>query len=272
MDCSHVEDLLPGYALDALDAVEAAGVEEHLDSCAFCTATYRGMIESMAVLSQAAEPAAPPDRLKSRILARIPSPPVREPERVGFFAGRFSFGYIALGAAASVMIVAIAAFIGVAIGMSNQIGSLERENDQLTARLDEMGDMDEKLVEMTEEQRSISYAMADPRSEVVSLNVGHESPSARALLVMSQENEVGILMVFGLAPLPHGDHYDVLLSAKDGEQTMGALSVDETGWGILTITPETPMDNFEQILVMHRGSTGTSSSDEAAPVLWGSLN
>ena len=43
------------------------------------------VIESVTLLSQLAEPVAPPDRLKSRLLARIPSPPRREPERTGFF-------------------------------------------------------------------------------------------------------------------------------------------------------------------------------------------
>ena len=272
MDCGHVEELLPGYALNALDAAEAAGVEEHLDSCASCTAAYRGEIESVVLLSQAATPAALPDRLKSRLMARIPSPPRREPERAGWFAGRYSFGYVALGAAASVMIVALAAFIGVSIGMSNKIGSLERENGLLTARVDEMGDMDDKLVEMTEEQRSISYAMADPYSKVVPLSAGQESPSAKALLLVSHQDGVGILMAFGMTPLPHGDHYDVWLSSDDSQYMMGALSVDDTGWGVLTIVPEKPMDNFEHILVTHRTSTQTSSSDEAATVLWGALN
>ena len=170
------------------------------------------------------------------------------------------------------MIVALAAFVGVAIGMSNQIGSLERENSQLTARLEEMDDMDNKLVEMTEEQRSISYAMADPYSQVVPLNAAQESPAAKALLLLSHQDGVGILMAFGLTPLPHGDHYDVWLSSDDRQHMMGGLSVDETGWGILTITPEKPMTNFEHILVTHRTSAQTTSSDEAAPVLWASLN
>ena len=272
MDCNHVEELLPGYALNALDAVEAAGVEEHLDSCPSCTRAYRLEIESVTLLSEAAGPSIPPDRLKNRLLARVPSPPRREPERDSWFAGRFSFGYIALGAAASVMIVALAAFIGVAIGMSNQIGSLEQENGELTARIEEMGDMDNKLVEMTEEQRSISFAMADPYSQVVPLNAAQEVPSAKALLLVSHEDGVGILMAFGLTPLPHGDHYDVWLRSDDTQHMIGGLSVDETGWGILTITPEKPMANFEHILVTHRTSTQTTSAGEAAPVLWASLN
>ena len=272
MDCSHVEELLPGYALNALDAAEAAGVEEHLDSCVSCTAALRDQVESVTLLSQAAVLSAPPDRLKSRLLARIPSPPRREAEPAGAFAQRFSFGYIALGAAASVMIVALAAFIGVAIGMSNKIGGLERENGQLTARIDEMGDMDDKLVEMTEEQRFISYAMADPHSEVVPLTVAQESPSAKALLLVSHQDGVGILMAFGLTPPAPGGQYDVWLRSDDRQYRMGSLAVDETGWGILTIAPEKPMANFQDILVTHRTSTQTSSSDGAAPVLWGTLN
>ncbi len=272
MDCNYVQELLPGYALNALDAVEAAGVEEHLDSCPLCTRAFRLEIESVTLLAEAAGPSAPPDRLKSRLFARIPSPPRREPEPTSWFAGRFSFGYIALGAAASVMIVALAAFIGVAIGMSNQIGGLEQENSQLTARIQEMGDMDNKLVEMTEEQRSISYAMADPYSQVVPLNTAQESPSAKALLLLSHQDGVGILMAFGLTPLAHGDHYDVWLGSDDSRHMMGALSVDETGWGILTIVPEKPMDDFEHILVTHRPSTQTEPSDTSAPVLWASLN
>ena len=273
MDCRHVEELLPGYALNALGAVEAAGVEEHLPSCGSCTAELRGLLESVAPLSQAAAPAAPPDRLKSRLLARIPSPPRREPERAGFFARRYSFGSIALAASASVMIVvAVAAFIGIAVDMSNKIGSLERENGLLTARIEEIANANDRLEKLTEEHRSISYAMADPHSEVVTLNVAQESTAAKALLLVSHRDGVGILMAFGLTALPHGDHYDVWLSLDDNRHMVGSISADETDWGIPTIAPDKPLGHFEHILVTPRPSAQTPSSDEAAPVLWASLN
>ena len=258
MDCRHVEELLPGYALNALDAVEAAGVEEHLPACESCTAESRDLLEPVILLSQAAMPATTPDHLKSRLLARIPSPPRREPERAGFFVRRFSFGYAALGAAALVAIVTVAAFTGVAI----RIGSLERE----------IADANDRLDRLAGEHRSISYAMADPYSEVVALDVAHESLEANALLLVSHRDGVGTLIAFGLTALPHGDHYDVWLSADDSRHMMGSFRVDETGWGTLTIAPGKPLADFEHILVTPRPSEQVPSSDEADPVLWGALD
>ncbi len=270
MDYGNVKELLPGYALNALDAVEAAEVEGHLPSCESCTAELRDLLESVAPLSQAAVPAIPPDHLKSRLLARIPSSPRREPERAGFFTRRYPLGYIALAAAALVMIVTVAAFTAVTLEMSGKIGSLERENGLLTARIEGIAGADDRLEKLTEERRFISYAMEDPFSEVVALNVAHESPDAKALLLVSHRDGVGVLMAFGLTALPHGDHHDVWLSTDDSRHMMGSFSVDETGWGVLTIAPDKPLAHFDHISVTPRALEETPSS-EADPVLWGPL-
>jgi anti-sigma-K factor RskA len=63
-------DLAGAYALDALDEVERARFERHLESCAACTAQVRGFA-AVATAMAAAAAAEPPAGLKTRVLADV---------------------------------------------------------------------------------------------------------------------------------------------------------------------------------------------------------
>ncbi len=70
MSSSHIEDLLPAYALGALEPAERQAVEKHLEECAYCAPLAMEQMETAAALASLAPPAIPPAHLRSRILAR----------------------------------------------------------------------------------------------------------------------------------------------------------------------------------------------------------
>jgi anti-sigma-K factor RskA len=67
-DDAHVHALTGAYALDALDPLERARVDRHLERCAMCAAEVRSFTETAARLGGGAATTSPPG-LKDRVLA-----------------------------------------------------------------------------------------------------------------------------------------------------------------------------------------------------------
>jgi len=80
---SDVHALVGAYAVDAVDEVERAAFERHLVECPTCRHELASLREASAMLG-AAEPLAPPDRLREQVLSGIgavrPLPPEVTPE------------------------------------------------------------------------------------------------------------------------------------------------------------------------------------------------
>jgi len=71
-------DLLPAYALDAVDATERVDVERHLDGCGECAAELTSFREALGAfaLSEIAD-ATPPPALRAAVLTAIETTPQR---------------------------------------------------------------------------------------------------------------------------------------------------------------------------------------------------
>src|ERR1044072_6185151 len=74
MEHSEYQELLAAHALDALDASEARAVRVHLESCADCRREFDELRDASALLAHAAEPAAPSDDVRRRLMRKIQSP------------------------------------------------------------------------------------------------------------------------------------------------------------------------------------------------------
>ena len=75
------EDAVAAYALGALDEHEVRSFEEHLAGCAECREELTAMRETVGALALAAPPAAPPVRLKDRVMADVRGEPTQQPAR-----------------------------------------------------------------------------------------------------------------------------------------------------------------------------------------------
>jgi anti-sigma-K factor RskA len=131
---AEVHTLSGAYALDALDAEEAAVFREHLSGCAACTQEVRELREAAARMG-AVEAVPPPPDLRARVLAAVdrtpqlpPVPRAEEPSVVTPLAGPDHeggrtrgrrWGRLALAAAAAVVVGGGAIGIGQAVGGSD---------------------------------------------------------------------------------------------------------------------------------------------------------
>lgn len=103
MTCLEVRERLTEHSLGLLAAVDARGVERHLQWCAGCRKESAELQEGAEMLALALPPADPPASLESRIVARITSaagsnrPPSRSRMRI-LVAATLTAVMLALGA------------------------------------------------------------------------------------------------------------------------------------------------------------------------------
>ena len=268
MDCREAEELLPGYALNALSPQEEASVESHLEICPWCPGLLRENMRVTAALALAAEHTTPPRQLKANIMGRAESLYRRSKA-----PGRplFALKPLALGMA-SIGIILLAAVVAVGVHISNEINELQRENTVLVSQMSRLAEEDKKIMDMSKEQRSVSYTMASPDKQVLALQGGNTVPKAEGILLITSQGSTGILMAKGLESASQTIAYQVWLT-KDGQPiTVGRLSVDDNGWGFITLWPDQRIDLFERVWVTEEPAQETARTEPSGEtVLWANI-
>jgi anti-sigma-K factor RskA len=165
-------DLVPVYALDALEGEERLTVRAHLESCLRCRETLAAYQQAAGHLALAVEPVAPPAALKQRLLAELAATeqPVqlsRQPRR------RFAWQKVASLAA----VAALLAFGGITYTLVRHLNTTNGEIAQ---------------------QRALIAAIANPHETSVPLvsTTGGASASGR---VVATGHGRAVLVAAGLA-------------------------------------------------------------------------
>ena len=147
MNHSQARDLLPGYALGALESQEHDELLEHLRSCSSCYQLAQEQVEVAAILASSIAEVAPPAGLKGRIENTVAeeSRPLEsriiraEPsflDRLGLTARWPAFAVSAAAGIAVIMMGVVLAYVLISVG---DIDDLQDGNAALTAKLDAQG-------------------------------------------------------------------------------------------------------------------------------------
>jgi len=269
LECREAEEILPSYALDALEPEEAALLEAHPDTCPWCPTLLQEHVQVATDLAEAAEQLRPPQSLKDRTLKAV-SGRAEHPQRhrEPLFSGARVF---AAGAVASASVFFLGAVVVLRVILSNKIDDLQDENVLLATRVSLQGRDEEKLMDMAMEQRSISYIMASSDNQVLALQGTSSIPQSQGMLLISSQGSNGILMAKGLEPTSGDTAYHVWLGQNGSRITVGRLIVDDTGWGMLTFWNEQPITLFQQVWVTEDSDAATASIADS-PILWGDIN
>ncbi len=187
MTHEEVQELLAGYALNALDPAEIPGLEAHLSGCAVCQRELAMLREVASVLAEGVASVEPPAALRSRILAAVR--PARGPRAVHPWA----FG---LAAVAAVLLVALA---GVGVTLNHRLAVLS-----------------ERLAS----QERILVLLANPTARTVSLT---GSVQARVRLFYEPERKSGALIVVDLDDPGRDFVYQVWLIAGQEPESAGVF-------------------------------------------------
>ena len=193
-------DLLPAYALNALDERDRKSFEAHLASCERCREELGSLEDAAAALAFDAPIAAPPSELRDRLLDRARDE--RGPARVVPLR-RYALPGIAA--------VAVAAAVALAIWAVSLNDSLNRERDARDAREAGLAVLSDPLARRVplNGAEGVLAVTADGRAALALARLG-PAPSGRTYEAW---------VIRGSAPEPAG-----LFGAEQGRATVVALA------------------------------------------------
>jgi anti-sigma-K factor RskA len=231
---THVTELLPGYALDCLEAEEALMVASHLTKCAQCReelASYRAVTGQLAM---AVPDMQPPDTLKATILRAI-QPEIHSQSAKSSFRERWQ-GFVAFFQPIAPAWSLSSAVIIVVLGISTAI---------FWQRLNTLEEF---------------YHTQD--FQLVKLECTHIVPAATGQIVVSNDGEIGSLAVAHLPALEPGQVYQVWLTMDGRQMNGGTFTVNAQGYGALNIkSPQSLLDCGIHITVEPEQGSGQPSGE-----------
>ena len=283
----HPHDLLPAFALGALDVDEASQVMLHVTACASCRADVESWGTVVGLLPYTVTPHAPPAAIKHRLFAMIdipsearPGVPSAAPSR-RVAAGRW------MGAAAACSL-ALALLLGLLFvgerGRTNtllaQLGERERaiqnlsrqseqERQQLAGQLNEraqaLQQLNSQLGERELEVQRLVAQLDRERQEAVFISnaVGQPLQSAqvgaRGKMYMQPGSTHAVLVVYGLKPPAAGKVYQFWLATADKQVPSDTFTVGPDGAATLAIEAPAPIDGYAQVMVTLEQAPGSQS-------------
>jgi anti-sigma-K factor RskA len=206
-DWDNAHALSGAYAVDALDGVERARFEEHLETCPDCQVEVETFRETAAAL--AVDPVEPPARLRAEVLAGIesirPLPPLVErdahqtepPARRPWYA---TTGPLLV--AAALVLIALVTTVALQPWASD-------EDDPLTAT---------------------ERVLADPERQEVTAQFPDGS---MATVVLSRDEGRAVIVTEDMALAPEGKVYELWLQGPDGPMVPAGLMPDDSDATVL---------------------------------------
>jgi len=237
-----IHDLLPLYALGALDEADRVRVETYLEANPHARAKILEYEAAADELGHAAEPVTPPARIKRAVLSRVrrdagarrPSMPVRE--KPSFFSarGRFpaAFAWMPTALSIAALLVALAAGLW-GLTLRAEVAALQTQNAALAREL--------------ENQREVLAQINVPGVRVLAIQGTEARPGATGRLIAAPDEREAVLIVRGLAVLDPDHTYQVWLIDDQSPKPAGFLSIDEAGSGVVVLTAAIPLESFQAV-------------------------
>ena len=276
----HPQELLEGFALNALEPDEEQSVEAHLDGCTQCAAAVEEYLRATAALARTVAPLAPRPELRLQLLnaldalpaaapaesvavaappAAHPTPPAAAAPR-GFwalldalFAPRWMRALMPAATVTAVALVVVA--VALNAGMSREITELRAQMDSSNATLsaqmaDEMGQSmaaDLSLQEIIQQVQEASLALARPGSRTALLSSPGANSRSEGVLVLGENDAAATIIASGLAPTDAGQTYQIWLMGPGENRMIGTLAVNADGWGAVSLNPQEPVSLYERV-------------------------
>ncbi|HMQ31143.1 MAG TPA: anti-sigma factor [Chloroflexaceae bacterium] len=300
-DQNYVESQLAAYALGALDAEDQQGIEALLARSPAHQEELRQLREVVALLPYAAPPAAPPERVRAALFARVEAdraPAAPAPSRR---AARPWFVPATMAALAALVL----ALGGLAFNLSANVARLDRTNAELVAI---MAGLQQSLDDTQARQEALTAQLADGQRQLAAVSAqlaaGEEqlaqlnarlardeyvisfvsapgvatrqlapadfAAAARGEMYMYPGESSAVAIFSGLPPLAPGQVYQFWLADGATQVAGGTFEVDETGLARIVVEAPREVNAFSEVMVTVEPSGGSPEPSDQV-VLAGSL-
>lgn len=227
----RIEELLPAYALGALDGGDLRELEAHLaggcEECRRQLALWQGDLEALAAAE--VEPVQPSDITRARVL-RLATP-LLDPARMSVHVRPT---WVGIAAALLLLALAVWGLLGQA-RMERQVRGLEAERDRLSRQVN---DLDRQVGLAREEARRAQQALqvlAAPGVQSVVLAGLGPSPGAKGRTYVNPSTRDALFYAFDLPSLPADKTYELWLIAAGKPVAAGTFDVDPRGTGTVRV-------------------------------------
>lgn len=230
--CRAIEPLLDAYALDTLEPAESEEVATHLAVCAKCRAALMRSQRAADALAFDAAPAAPPARLRRRLLAEIaaagpataepPAPQAPHAPNDAVAGRRSRRAIIGLGAIAAALLLGL-------IGLGLVARQAQHARDDARA-----------------DQREFANYLAGGGVVTPLVPASGVAASGQGSLIVAPNQPRAMVLVTGFA-VGSGRHYRVWVERGGVRTWIGELVPEQDGTGYLMLSAPEPMTAYDTV-------------------------
>ncbi|MBZ0110957.1 MAG: anti-sigma factor [Thermoanaerobaculia bacterium] len=255
------QDLLPVFALEALEGEDRRQLEEHLASgCATCRAELEELKRDLAVLAEAVSSVEPSPEIRQRLMDQLPgqSPKIvpfgsrlntaAAPSATDDSIAAPSSGLLSVGLWRGLAMAA--ALTGVLLGLATfwqqrELGAVRYERDRLVGQLERNHGQLEELRSEAKALASEVSALTSRQARQVVLAGLEEAPGAKALAYVDEVQSTARFYAFDLPATPSGHEYQLWVISAGVPASAGVFTVEEDGSArveISALPAERPID------------------------------
>ena len=232
---NHLEELLPAYALGALDGDDLRELEGHLAAgCAECRRQLGLWERDLEALAASVPPVAPSAVTRQRIL-RVAGGAERRPSGLPRWF---------LLPAAALLLLAVWGVAGQA-RLRGEVRRLTAERDRLAQQV---GVLESQTAQARAEARRMAETLrviAAPGVRTVSLAGLAPTPGAEGHTYVNPRERSALFYAFDLPPLAPDKTYQLWFIASGTPVSAGTFAVDPRGAGNLRVDGITRVDDIE---------------------------
>ena len=238
MDLHKIEELLPFYALDALNDEERELVETYLREHPEARQQVDEMGRAVQALPASVSAVEPSPRTKSALMARVAvdqkARGSNQDQASRPWAVRWVNIFQAFGLGAATVAILWAVVLNAQLSyLRAQVATL---NEALVAQSHALEQINQQLTQQPA-----------PETITISLKGTDVQPQAQGQLIADPKNNSGVLVISGLDQLEPGKTYQVWLIDASGPKSAGLLSVDTKGQAVLIVTSGETIGSFQSL-------------------------
>ncbi len=289
-DTTHetLKDLLPAYAIGALDEAEARPVADHLGECPACEQELAALRETLATLAFSAPAAVPAPGVRAALLDRVErlaatsgatppviaptSPPAAlsvAPRKLPRRVGQLHRARIGLAALAAVLVLGLLGWGILAQSRLNterqQLAAERQRAEQLAAQAGQLTIANEQLVAQTRQFPLVNTLLNKPEAAypVSGPTVTDYGLPAAGYVYVDPTSNIGLMLTYWLPKIGADQRFQIWLVTPEGQRDSGGLfSADARGNAHVVINAPEPFAKYKSVGVTVEpaaGSTGPTS-------------